>query len=99
MKKRNWIFISALTTGLLLGVGCSDEYLDRQPEGQFSVNDVATPSGVEDVLIGKYHMLPVGGHTGQSWHNELHCLVFNFPSIDGVKDTDFLFPPHLSYIE
>ena len=61
MKKRNWIYISSLITALLFVVACSDEFLDRQPEGQFSEADVATPDGVDNLLIGTYNMVPGGG--------------------------------------
>jgi len=99
MKKKNWIYISSLTTALLLGVGCSDEFLDRQPQGQFSEADVATADGVENLLIGTYNMVPGGGLEGQTWHNDIHSWVFNIASDDALKGTDAGDQPEQSFIE
>ncbi|SHK57992.1 Starch-binding associating with outer membrane [Maribacter aquivivus] len=99
MKKRNWIYISSLITALLFVVACSDEFLDRQPEGQFSEADVATPDGVENLLIGTYNMVPGGGLEGQTWHNDIHSWVFNIASDDALKGTDAGDQPEQSFIE
>lgn len=99
MKKRNWIYISSLITALLFVVACSDEFLDRQPEGQFSESDVATPDGVENLLIGTYNMVPGGGLEGQTWHNDIHSWVFNIASDDALKGTDAGDQPEQSFIE
>ena len=99
MKKRNWIYISSLITALLFVVACSDEFLDRQPEGQFSEADVATPDGVENLLIGTYNMEPGGGLEGQTWHNDIHSWVFNIASDDALKGTDAGDQPEQSFIE
>ncbi|WP_273567467.1 RagB/SusD family nutrient uptake outer membrane protein [Maribacter halichondriae] len=98
MKKRNWIFITSCTL-LLLGTACNDEFLDRQPQGQFSEGDVATADGVEGLLIGAYNMVPGGGLTGQTWHNDIHSWVFNIASDDGLKGTDAGDQPEQSFIE
>ncbi|MGB5274663.1 MAG: RagB/SusD family nutrient uptake outer membrane protein [Flavobacteriaceae bacterium] len=98
MKKRNWIFITACAL-LVLGIACTDEFLDRQPEGQFSEGDVATADGVEGLLIGAYNMVPGGGLTGQTWHNDIHSWVFNIASDDALKGTDAGDQPEQSFIE
>ncbi len=99
MKKRNWIFITSCTLLLFLGTACNDEFLDRQPQGQFSEGDVATADGVEGLLIGAYNMVPGGGLTGQTWHNDIHSWVFNIASDDGLKGTDAGDQPEQSFIE
>lgn len=98
MKKRNFM-LGALFAILILATGCSDEYLNREPEGRFSEGDVATPEGVEGLLIAAYTMVPGGGLTGQTWHNDIHSWVFNIASDDALKGTDAGDQPEQSFIE
>jgi hypothetical protein len=98
MKTRNLIFTTCLTA-LVFITGCSDEYLTRDPQGSFSESDVATSDGVEGLLIGAYTMVPGGGLTGQTWHNDIHNWVFNIASDDALKGTDAGDQPEQSFIE
>jgi starch-binding outer membrane protein, SusD/RagB family len=98
MKKRNFILMSCLAA-LMLFPGCSDDYLNREPEARFSEADVATASGVESLLIAAYTMVPGGGLTGQTWHNDIHNWVFNIASDDALKGTDAGDQPEQSFIE
>lgn len=98
MKKKLSIILSMMGFIALL-VACSDEFLDRQPEGQFSESDVATEDGVNGLLLGAYNMVPGGGLTGQTWHNDIHNWVFNIASDDGLKGTDAGDQPEQSFIE
>jgi hypothetical protein len=98
MKTRNLIFTACLTA-LVFITGCSDEYLTRDPQGSFSESDVATSDGVEGLLIGAYTMVPGGGLTGQTWHNDIHNWVFNIASDDALKGTDAGDQPEQSFIE
>ncbi|MEM7380587.1 MAG: RagB/SusD family nutrient uptake outer membrane protein [Bacteroidota bacterium] len=98
MKKIKSISITVLLlAGLILA--CTEDFLDREPEGQFSEGDVATADGVEGLLIGAYNMLPGGGLTGQTWHNDIHNWVFNIASDDALKGTDAGDQPEQSFIE
>lgn len=99
MKKKNQKLMFSFALLLLVGVACTDDFLDRQPEGQFSEGDVATSDGVEGLLVGAYNMLPGGGLTGQTWHNDIHNWVFNIASDDGLKGTDAGDQPEQSFIE
>ncbi|KAA2218656.1 MULTISPECIES: RagB/SusD family nutrient uptake outer membrane protein [Maribacter] len=98
MKKRNFI-LRAVIAFLVIATGCSDDYLNREPEGRFSEGDVATPEGVEGLLIATYTMVPGGGLTGQTWHNDIHNWVFNIASDDALKGTDAGDQPEQSFIE
>ena len=98
MKKRNLIY-TAFVTAFVFISGCSDEFLVREPQGQFSEADVATISGVEGLLLGAYTMVPGGGLTGQTWHNDIHNWVFNIASDDALKGTDAGDQPEQSFIE
>ena len=99
MKKRNWILMSSFALLLLFASACNKDFLDRQPEGQVSEGDVATSDGVEGLLIGAYNMVPGGGLTGQTWHNDIHSWVFNIASDDALKGTDAGDQPEQSFIE
>ncbi|NJB71938.1 hypothetical protein GGR42_002400 [Saonia flava] len=98
MKKRNLIF-TALLTIMVFVTGCSDEFLTREPQGSFSEGDVATPEGVEGLLLGAYNMLSGGGLEGQTWHSDIHAWVFNIASDDALKGTDAGDQPEQSFIE
>ena len=98
MKKRNFIFAASCAL-LIFITACSDEFLTREPEGRFSEGDVATADGVEGLLIGAYNMVPGGGLTGQTWHNDIHSWVFNIASDDALKGTDAGDQPEQSFIE
>ncbi|MEW2921632.1 RagB/SusD family nutrient uptake outer membrane protein [Muricauda sp. ANG21] len=98
MKKIISIFFVMLGS-LVLMLSCKDDFLDRQPEGQFSEGDVATLDGVNGLLLGAYTMVPGGGLTGQTWHNDIHNWVFNLASDDALKGTDAGDQPEQSFIE
>ena len=98
MKKINLIFTACFAVLVFL-TGCNDEFLTREPEGAFSEGDVATADGVEGLLIGAYTMVPGGGLTGQTWHNDIHSWVFNIASDDALKGTDAGDQPEQSFIE
>lgn len=84
---------------MLVIMGCKEEFLVQEPEGQFSEADVATEDGVEGLLLGAYNMIPGGGLTGQTWHNDIHNWVFNIASDDALKGTDAGDQPEQSFIE
>ncbi len=98
MKKKNLVLIIMIAF-LGLVIGCDDDFLDRQPEGRFSEGDVATAEGVEGLLVAAYTMVPGGGLTGQTWHNDIHSWVFNIASDDALKGTDAGDQPEQSFIE
>jgi len=98
MKKINLIFTACFAVLVFL-TGCNDDFLTREPEGAFSEGDVATADGVEGLLIGAYTMVPGGGLTGQTWHNDIHSWVFNIASDDALKGTDAGDQPEQSFIE
>lgn len=97
MKKRD-LMLMAMVAFLGL-VGCNDDFLTREPEARFSEGDVATADGVEGLLIAAYTMVPGGGLTGQTWHNDIHSWVFNIASDDALKGTDAGDQPEQSFIE
>lgn len=99
MKKIKLIF-TALTGLLVLVTGCSDEFLTREPEGQFGQPSLLTPDGVEGILLGAYAMIDGSGVDGSNdWNVTVENWAFNIASDDALKGTDAGDQPEQSFIE
>ena len=78
MKSKNIIKFS-LTFALAAGIvtACNDDFLTREPQGQYSPSALQTAKGVEGVLLGAYAMLDGQGLDGQDpWNNDIQNWVF-----------------------
>lgn len=86
---------------LLATFSCTDDFLDKTPQGQFSTVGLLTPEGVEGILLGAYNMVDGSGLDGQApWENDIHNWVFGgIPSDNGLKGTDAGDQPEQSFIE
>ena len=86
---------------LFITIGCGDEFLTKEPQGQFSSSGLATESGVEGLLLGAYKMLSGTGLDGQAaWENDVQNWVFGgIASDDAYKGTDAGDQPEQSFIE
>lgn len=86
---------------LFVAVSCGDEYLTKEPQGQFSSSVLATEAGVEGLLLGSYKMLSGTGLDGQApWENDVQNWVFGgIASDDAYKGTDAGDQPEQSFIE
>jgi hypothetical protein len=85
-----------------LGIfACSDDFLTKNPQAQFSTIGLQTAEGVEGILIGAYAMIDGTGLDGQAaWENDIHNWVFGgIPSDDALKGTDAGDQPEQSFIE
>ena len=94
--------VSALTlSGLLMLNACSDQFLTRQPQGQYSPASLTNSSGIEGQLIGAYGMLDGEGFGGQApWENEVQNWVFGgLTSDDAYKGTDAGDQPEQTFLE
>ncbi|MBQ4913933.1 RagB/SusD family nutrient uptake outer membrane protein [Maribacter sp. MMG018] len=99
MKKIRIIF-AALTGLLVLVTGCSDEFLTREPEGQFGQPSLQTADGVEGILLGAYAMIDGAGLDGTAdWNVTVENWAFNIASDDALKGTDAGDQPEQSFIE
>ncbi|MBB4079762.1 hypothetical protein GGR28_002389 [Lewinella aquimaris] len=80
---------------------CSEEFLEKTPQGQISTASTQTPEGVENLLIGAYAMVDGTGLDGQaSWNNDITNWVFGgIASDNGLKGTDAGDQPEQSFIE
>jgi starch-binding outer membrane protein, SusD/RagB family len=102
MKSNKLIKIS-LVASLILGLAtaCKDEFLTRDPQGQYSPAALQTAKGVEGVLLGAYGMIDGQGLDGQApWENEIQNWVFGgVPSDDAYKGTDAGDQPEETFLE
>jgi starch-binding outer membrane protein, SusD/RagB family len=102
MKNNKFIKV-ILITFLLLGfaTACKEEFLTRDPQGQYSPSALQTAKGVEGVLLGAYGMLDGQGLDGQApWENEIQSWVFGgLPSDDAYKGTDAGDQPEQTFLE
>jgi len=103
IEMKNKFIKYSLVAGLSLGLAtaCTDNFLTREPQGQYSPTALQTPTGVEGILLGAYGMLDGTGLDGQApWENEIQNWVFGgIPSDDAYKGTDAGDQPEESFIE
>jgi len=99
MKSKYKIYLAL--SAFFMSTGCSDEFLTKEPQGQFSSSGLATEEGVEGILLGAYKMLSGTGLDGQApWENDVQNWVFGgIASDDAYKGTDAGDQPEQSFIE
>ncbi|UBM57505.1 RagB/SusD family nutrient uptake outer membrane protein [Marinilongibacter aquaticus] len=92
--------LATILAGLVL-VACNDDFLTREPQGQYSPAALKTLDGVEGLLIGAYAMLDGQGLDGQdAWNNDIQNWVFGgLTSDDAYKGTDAGDQPEQSFLE
>jgi starch-binding outer membrane protein, SusD/RagB family len=100
--KINLVKYGLAATALLAAVtACNDEFLTREPQGQYSPTALKSADGVEGLLLGAYAMLDGRGLDGQDdWNSEIQSWVFGgIASDDAYKGTDSGDQPEQSFIE
>ena len=99
MKNSNKICMMFVSL-ILLFTGCDEEFLTREPEGQFGQPSLQTPEGVEGILLGAYAMIDGVGLDGtDGWNVTVENWAFNIASDDALKGTDAGDQPEQSFIE
>ncbi|MAZ27287.1 MAG: RagB/SusD family nutrient uptake outer membrane protein [Cytophagaceae bacterium] len=100
MKKKG-ILLTLISAVLITAMGCSDEFLTKEPQGQFSTASLSNEEGVQGILIGAYKMLNGLGLDDQdAWNNGVQNWVFGgIPSDDALKGTDAGDQPEQSFLE
>lgn len=100
MKNRT-LFLSILLTGTFLTNSCQDEFLEKEPQGQFSPSIVNSLEGLEGKLVGAYGLLDGRGTDGVTqWHSAVSNWVFGgVASDDAYKGTDAGDQPEQTFIE
>jgi hypothetical protein len=64
MKRLYFLSLAAIT---LLSASCKKEFLEQTPQGQLTSSQLATPLGVENLLIGAYGLM--NGNINGTWGN------------------------------
>ena len=75
-----------MATLLLMGVSCSDEFLEVLPTGSLAENSVSTKDGIEGLLIGTY--AAVNGVFGNRFEGPNHWVTGSIMGGDANKGTD-----------
>jgi hypothetical protein len=99
---KKYIFIVCTTLSLLLGLaGCKKSFLDPQPFGRYSPEQLQSKKGIEGVLTGAYGMLDGQGIAGASgWMVGATSWVYgDVVSDDAYKGTDAGDQPQMTEIE
>ena len=100
MQKKIFIFTLSVM-GVLVINSCGDEFLEKEPQGQFSPSTILTQEGVEGALVGAYGQLDGIGTDGlTAWHGAVSNWVFGgIASDDAYKGTDAGDQPEQTFIE
>lgn len=99
MKNKSLLLTSFICITTLF-FGCSDEFLTRSPEGQFSTESLETEEGIDGILLGAYAMIDGSGLDGTNdWNVTVENWAFNIASDDALKGTDAGDQPEQSFIE
>lgn len=90
MKNRHnfkFLYLLPAIFGVLL-YGCSDDFLNTDVQGQLTEDQVASPAGVEALLIGTYALLD-GNLYGSNWEASGSNWVYgSVASDDAAKGSD-----------
>ncbi|MFC4874972.1 RagB/SusD family nutrient uptake outer membrane protein [Negadavirga shengliensis] len=91
----------SIALSLILMMACSEEFLEKLPQGQYSPQVLQTPRGIEGALIGAYALLDGIGTAGvTSWHAPASNWIFgSVVSDDAYKGSDAGDQPEQTFME
>jgi len=100
MKNLKMFFVASLTLALFV-VGCSDEFLTKEPQASLSGPALNNADGVEGKLISAYRTLQgYGLDDAGTWYYSTWSWIFGAISSDNaLKGTDAGDQPEHSFIE
>ncbi len=99
MKRNRLIFTLFVAIAVII-TACTDEFLTREPLGQFGQPSLENQDGVEGILLGAYAMIDGSGLNGtDDWNVTVENWAFNLASDDALKGTDAGDQPEQSFIE
>lgn len=100
MNPKRIIYAALGMSGLLFLNSCSEEFLTREPQAQYSPAAVQNAQGVEALLVGAYGQLDGIPVPGPGWFGAISNWVFGgIPSDDAYKGTDAGDQPEQTFIE
>src|SRR5690242_11638908 len=98
--KRKRILASLATSALLVANSCGDKFIDRPPQGRYSLTDVQNATGVAGLLVGTYGALDGIPVQGDGWQGAISNWVFGgITSDDAYKGTDAGDQPEQPFLE
>lgn len=86
---------------LLLTAACGDNFLNKEPQGQFSPVVMESAEGVEGLLVGAYALLDGVGTSGVTdWHAPASNWIYgSVVSDDAYKGSDAGDQPEITFME
>lgn len=103
MKKiSKYLFVLSITAVVIMSIsGCKKEYLDPQPFGRYSTEQLQSKKGLEGILVGAYGMIDGQGIAGASgWMvGATNWVYADVVSDDAYKGTDAGDQPQMTEIE
>lgn len=99
MKKSFLLYFPVLS--ILLFSSCKEEFLEKQPQGQYSPQVLKTSRGVEGALVGAYALLDGIGTSGVTdWHAAASNWIYgSVVSDDAYKGSDAGDQPEQTFME
>lgn len=99
IKYLNYLIIFSLL--IILSISCKKSYLDPQPYGRYSTDQLLSRKGIEGLLVGTYGKLNGSGIPGASgWMVGITNWVYgDVASDDAYKGTDAGDQPQMTEIE
>lgn len=80
--------------------GCSKSYLDAQPYGQYTTDQIKNKKGLTALLIGVYGVLDGQGIAGDSWETSaVNWATAGVAADDAYKGTDANDQPQMTEVE
>ena len=99
MKKRKYVSVIAIITGLLLMHSCNESFLEITPNGSLDESVLATYEGVDALLIGAYAMID-GVQNGFNWNAASSGWVYgSIRGMESNKGTDSGDQPDINPIQ
>lgn len=98
MKKLTYIFLILLT---VVAISCKKDFLDRNPQGELTTDQLTTQDGVEGLLIGAYSLLNgnVNGQYGTYASAPSQWVIGEVASDDAHKGSSNGDQPNMNLIE
>ncbi|HYH55892.1 MAG TPA: RagB/SusD family nutrient uptake outer membrane protein, partial [Anseongella sp.] len=99
--KKSFITIRIFLCFLFLATACGDNFLDKNPQGQFSPAIMKSVEGVEGLLVGAYALLDGVGTSGVTdWHAGASNWIYgSVVSDDAYKGSDAGDQPEITFME
>src|SRR3954469_20457412 len=89
IKRRKFLIPAGILVVFFIGVACKKSFLDKPPLGTLNPQIIATPAGVQGLLIGAYSMVDGEGAPGDGFASGASNWIFGgVAADDAYKGSD-----------